>query len=351
MRIRPAIPLLVALGVAAVSRAGGTRELDREDYISRLHGMWLAENIANHTGLTTEGTYKDPPFLTDAAWGTNAGSNGDLIDFVFYDPWPADDDTDIEYIYLYLMERHGVDLSAEQISAGWIEHINRFIWVSNERARELIDRGVLPPMTGSLAANRFAPRIDAQLTTEMFGAIAPGMTGHALQLADLPIRTTSSSYAAHAAQFYAVLYSAAATVDHSLPLPDQVLSLVMTARAAIPDTSKTADICDYVLADFLDNPDPDDWERTRDRIYQRYQLLAADPWHGFPSPTTLGFRYRAWTESSVNFASGLLALLYGQGDLPRTIQIGTLSGWDADNPTATMGGLLGLMLGTDAVRD
>ena len=120
MRIRPAIPLLVALGVAAVSRAGGTRELDREDYISRLHGMWLAENIANHTGLTTEGTYKDPPFLTDAAWGTNAGSNGDLIDFVFYDPWPADDDTDIEYIYLYLMERHGVDLSALVDTSVWM---------------------------------------------------------------------------------------------------------------------------------------------------------------------------------------------------------------------------------------
>jgi hypothetical protein len=44
-----------------------------------------------------------------------------------------------------------------------------------------------------------------------------------------------------------------------------------------------------------------------------------------------------------------MALLFGQGDLKRTIQIGTLSGWDSDNGTATMGGLLGLMNGYDWV--
>ena len=38
-------------------------------------------------------------------------------------------------------------------------------------------------------------------------------------------------------------------------------------------------------------------------------------------------------------------MFYGQGDLKRTIQIGTLVGWDSDNPTATWGGLLGFILG------
>ena len=34
----------------------------------------------------------------------------------------------------------------------------------------------------------------------------------------------------------------------------------------------------------------------------------------------------------------------------RTVQIGTLVGWDSDNPTATWGGLLGFMLGVDGVE-
>ncbi|MEC7730519.1 MAG: ADP-ribosylglycohydrolase family protein, partial [Candidatus Neomarinimicrobiota bacterium] len=43
-------------------------------------------------------------------------------------------------------------------------------------------------------------------------------------------------------------------------------------------------------------------------------------------------------------------LFYGEGDLLRTIRIGSLAGWDADNPTATWGGLLGFMLGRKRVE-
>jgi hypothetical protein len=43
--------------------------------------------------------------------------------------------------------------------------------------------------------------------------------------------------------------------------------------------------------------------------------------------------------------------LYGEGDLVETIKIGTLTGWDSDNPTATWGGLLGFMLGQKGIED
>ena len=63
----------------------------------------LGELIANWTGLTTEGLVTMPPFLTDDDWGGNVG-NG-VIDFVVdQDPWLADDDTDIEYVYAHLLD-------------------------------------------------------------------------------------------------------------------------------------------------------------------------------------------------------------------------------------------------------
>ena len=34
----------------------------------------------------------------------------------------------------------------------------------------------------------------------------------------------------------------------------------------------------------------------------------------------------------------------------RTLRIGTLAGWDSDNPTATWGGLLGFMIGKEGVE-
>jgi hypothetical protein len=332
--------VLVACVAAKVEAQPTRRVVQRDAYADRLRAMWMAQSIANWTGLRTEGRKQGPPFYTDADWGS--GSGGLQITYVFQDPWGADDDTDIEYVYMHLWGLHGTSvLSAAQIADGWSAHINRFIWVSNERARALMSRGVLSPATGYISANTHSLRIDAQLTTEIYGALCPGMPEEALARAELPIATTSSSYATHAAQFYAVLYALATQVDPALSGREQSLWLVREARKFIPDTSKTADVCDFVLADFLANPDRNDWEATRDRVYARYQLNAA----------ANGFIYRNWYESTVNFAGGVAALLYGEADLRRMIQIGTLWGWDSDNATATLGGLFGLMRGTQAVLD
>ncbi|MBY0262401.1 MAG: ADP-ribosylglycohydrolase family protein, partial [Phycisphaerales bacterium] len=177
--------------------------------------------------------------------------------------------------------------------------------------------------------------IDAQLTTEFFGALCPGMPERALEMADLPIRTTAWGYAAHAAQFYVVLYSLASQVDSTLTGEAQALWLVREARKYLPDTSISSAVIDFVLADYLANPDKQDWEATRDRVYQRFVIDAAQN----------NTRYWGWYESKVNLATGVIALLYGQMDFCRTVQIGTLSGWDSDNGTATMGGLIGLVQG------
>lgn len=336
---RAGVLSFVASGLA-VGVAGASDELflDRAEHADRVRAMWLGQAIANWTGLTTEGGWREPPFLTDADWGTMP--RNELIDFVFdQDPWFADDDTDIEYVYQHLMEIHGINLTGEQIADGWIEHINDFIWVSNRNARRLMDRGMVPPETGHGPANGGWNKIDAQLTTEFFGALAPGMPELTMQLAELPIRNTAWTYAAHAAQYYAIQYSLAPLVNQSLSGREQAIWLVTEARTWIPDGSKTAEAVDLVLADFLANPDVDDWERTRDLIYDVFQLNDGDN----------GYFYRGWFESTVNFATGVMALLYGEMDFQRTLQIGTLSGWDSDNPTATIGGLLGLVHGYDGL--
>lgn len=309
-------------------------ELDRDTYRDRLHAMWLGQTIANWTGLQTELDRTEPPFYTDEDWPG--------IGFVTdQNPWLADDDTDIEYVYLHAASQAGTPaLTSQQIADAWQRHINDFIWVSNARARQLMRGGTVPPATGLGMANPDSLAIDAQLTTEFFGSFAPGMPREALRLADLPIRTTAEGHASHASQFFALLYTLAPMVEQ-LPSQDQPTALTEMARRYIPDTSKAADIVDFVLADFQANPDIDDWEGTRDRIYRRYQLKAEQN----------GFNYRGGVESSINFGAGVMALLYGNGDYRRTVQIGTLSGWDSDNATATLGGLIGLLRGTEYIRE
>ena len=300
--------------------------------------MWLGQCIANWTGLRTEGRRINPPFFTDADWGQVR--DGVLIDFeLSQSPWLADDDTDIEYVYLHELTAPTATLTLdpERVRQAWMLHINRFIWVSNARARTLMERGVLPPMTGLQTANSEGLAIDAQLTTELFGLACPGMPERALVLGDPAIRTTSHGYASHAAQFHVILYSLASVAPEELPIRSKLRWMFDEARRWIPNSSKTADIADFILADFLANPDVNDWERTRDAVCLRYQLNAA----------ANGFRYRNWYESSVNFASLCAGLLYGEGDYKKTVRICTLFGWDSDNATATLGGLIGFLLGYD----
>ncbi|AUX23965.1 hypothetical protein SOCEGT47_044960 [Sorangium cellulosum] len=321
---------------------GRTRlRLDRAAYADRLRAMWTGACIANWTGLRTEGVRIERPFFTDADWGKPLGRDGARIDFVLLDPCPADDDTDIEYVYLHLMTEAGkLILSPEEIRDGWRAHIRDFIWVSNRRARDLLERGVLPPATSHPALNPYALHIDAQLTTEIFGALAPGMPGLALRMADLPIRTTARDHAAHAAQFHVLLFSLAATVDPEKPRQEELVRIVREARSHLPDGSKAADVIDFVVSAYLSTEDRDDWESVRDAIAHRYQERA---W-------AHGFVYRGFTESAINLATGTMALLFGGGSFLRTVQIGTLSGWDSDNGTATMGALVALIGGMEELR-
>ena len=54
--------------------------------------------------------------------------------------------------------------------------------------------------------------------------------------------------------------------------------------------------------------------------------------------------------AGINFAASLVSLFYGEGNLEKTIKIGTLTGWDSDNPTATWGGLIGFMIGKEGIE-
>jgi hypothetical protein len=348
--------------------------ISRAEYSEKLQGFWLGQNIANWTGLITEmdkvGTPETMPFYTDEDWGKpdlkamwgEYVPHASHIKFYFQEqgqPWGSDDDTDIEYIYSFLHDQHRVSkLSAEQIRNGWLKHIysetdaplfkkfpdsqpqkENFLWVSNERARILMEQGMSPPETSDPANNSNSLMIDAQLTTELFGLLAPARADIAVDIALLPIRTTATLDAQWISQFYVAMHALASRVDSSISLKRQTQWLAEQAKGQLPTDSSAAKIYEFVKNQYLNNPDKDDWESTRDAVYQRYQLSAMD-----------GYTYHQPFDAGINFAASLVSLFYGEGDIKRTVQIGALAGWDSDNPTATWGGLLGFMLGKQGVE-
>lgn len=351
--------------------------IDRARYADRLHGFWLGQSIGNWTGLVTEmdkigGEGAPGEFYTredwrgpdqPAIWSDSPSDLSPSIDFVLRGPdevWGADDDTDIEYIYQTALHVHQTSLlSPEQIRTAWIAHIydetqptpygpdedrfQNYLWVSNQRAHELMLVGMAPPETSDPENNPHWDMIDAQLTTEIFGLYAPGRPDIALQMAHLPIRTSARGEAALAAEFYVILHALAPIAPDDQSIKQNLQSMAEVARAHLPEGSYTAAMYDFVKAQYESGAP---WETARDRLYERYQVQQADGY----DISSRGLYCNGCFASGINFGASLISLFYGEGDIKETIKIAALCGWDSDNPAATWGGLLGFMIGKAGIE-
>ena len=337
------------------------------EYKDQLKGFWLGQCIANMTGLVTEmdkigniGEIKTGKFYTSNDWGKLDEPNifspnqiseySETIDFVFEQDgvWPADDDTDIEYMYQDLLLKNKTSfLTPTQIRSGWIKHIKieeeNFLWVSNQKAFDLMKEGVLPPETSDPNLNEHYEMIDAQLTTEIFGFLAPSRPDIALKMAELPILTTARYDAKWISQFYVSMYSLATTIDTKKDIKYNILTIADKSRYLLPETSYSSKMYDYVKGQYLEGKS---WEEARDNVYERYQVESKDGYN----ITSKKLYCNGCFAAGINFAASLISLFWGEGNLKRTIKIGTLTGWDSDNPTSTWGGLIGFILGKKGVE-
>ena len=341
--------------------------VSKSEYAEKLQGFWLGQCIANWTGIVTEmdkigGEGDQGVFYTREnwggedqpnAWGRRSGLSS-TIDWIRRAPneiWGADDDTDIEYMYQHLLSKNETTrLTGEQIRGGWLTHIydentrENFLWVSNQRAHDLMLDGMVPPATSDPANNEFYEMIDAQLTTEIFGLFAPGRPDVALEMAKLPIGTTASGEAALASEFYVVMHALAITADPTSPKKSQIQSMAAVARSHLPDESTTAKMYDFVKGRYEAGVP---WEQARDEVYRRYQVDQLDGY----DMTSRNVFCNGCFASGINFAASVVSLLYGEGDYQETVKIAVLAGWDSDNPAATWGGLLGFMAGKKGIED
>ena len=359
--------LLIIILISSINCSSDTKQfiIDRNNYLNQLEGFWLAQCIANWTGLITEMDKigipingKGKGFYTRENWGKKDEPNiwdsnnySETIDFIFAEKdsiWGADDDTDIEYIYQELIYKNPkLKLTGEDVRKGWLKHIYKeeenFLWVSNQKAFDLMIQGIIPPGTSNPELNPYYEMIDAQLTTEIFGLFSPTKPEIALELAYFPIRTTARKNAALIAEFNIIMYSLASKNINDLSIKNRILLMAEKARFHLPNNTYPAKMFDFVYDNYKKGIA---WESTRDELHNKYQVRQEDGYHWATTDKSCNGCFAA----GINFGASIISLLYGEGDLKKTIQIGALAGWDSDNPTATWGGLLGFMKGKKEVE-
>jgi len=301
------------LSVSGAS-ADELRRLPRSELLDRIRGGWAGQMIGNVQGLPFEFKHKDAP--------------GPLPDFV---PDLAicrsDDDTDIEWTHLHVMDRTGSLLVPyPELAREWVRSINRGIWVSNEQARKLIGKGTIPPWTSHFALNPHAAyNLSGQFCAESYGYLAPGLPNEAAKLGAYYTKITVRGEPIQACAFTTSMI-ALAFFERNME------RLIARSLDAVDPKSQHAEMVRDVLAWHKESPN--DWTATRARIQKKYR------------------DERKWNMNATvtNGAFVVAALLYGHGDFAETLRIAFAIGYDADCNGATCGAVLGVMHGAKALE-
>lgn len=315
------IPLLVfCIFIVKFSQSvsGETGEISSELLHDKINGGIIGQFIGNLNGLVHENKYTDEP-------GNVIEYTPDLSNGAF-----TDDDTDIEFVYIYHMLKSGrYILPYDKISELWIENINDKIWCSNRYARNLMDLGIQPPYTGRIAFNPWAIfNISGQFLCEQFALISPGMpqtaarTGtHYTHVAvdGEPIQTTQLYDAMIATAFFEKDY----------------MEVIKAGLTAVDPNSEIHKIVLKVITWYQAHPE--NWKATRLSIKEEY-------WNGeFGGPGgSNGYR--------IITAATIASILHGEGDFVESIRHAFNFGWDADNVAAMVGTIMGVLKGEKWIR-
>lgn len=334
------LALLICFSIHAFSKE---RFITKKDLHSKVSGYWLGQMVGNFMGYPFENLYYDEPvpFLVQRYyfWRTDHDSikkmhsnlrNGyvDILAESFEGGF-TDDDTDIEFVTLFAVEKYGLNITYPQITEMWKNHIKRRIWCANLKARQLMDKGLMPPATGAKENNDQWYMIDAQLVNEIWSIFYPGMVKKAAARAEWGAKISNDDWAVLPTVVYGIMYSAAF-------FEKDVNKIVDMAYNSIPKNNPFGEGMKDVIAWHKQNAD---WRVTRKLIVDKYTAYKSNTYVARPDISA----------ALQNGLLGVMSVLYGEGDFMKTTGIAVSAGMDCDNQAATCAGLIGTMQGSDCL--
>ena len=310
--MRLLLPLLAILSsLPAAPQDQAFRRLSVGEYRDRMMAGWIGQIAGVSFGAPTEFRWQgkiipeeDTPKWTD-----------DKINHAF-----GQDDLYVEMTFLRTLAEYGLDVSPRQAGIDFANS-QYALWCANRAGRENLRRGIAPPDSGHPQFSHCADDIDYQIEADYAGLISPGLPNTVIALGERFGRMMNYGDGLYAGQFMGGMYAEAF-------FETDVRKLIQAGLDCIPAASQYAGMVRDLVRWADENPG--DWRKTWTLVDERY---SRDP------------AYHKWAsggiDAKLNGACVLLGLLYGRGDLERTMAISCRAGWDSDcNPASSAGVLL-----------
>jgi ADP-ribosylglycohydrolase len=230
---------------------------------------------------------------------------------------PEDDDTNYTVMGLRILQTFGLNFKPYDVAHIWLQHYPVLHTYTAERVtyRNLCN-SLLPPETATYS-NPFREWIGAQIRADMWGYITPGNPELGAELAWRDASISHTKNGIYGEMFVAAMLSTAFTTN-------DIETIIRTGLSEIPATSRLAE----AILEVIDwwKQDSVDWEKAIDKMYEKY-----------------GHYHEVHTISNAMLVC--IGLLYGQLDYGKSICIAVSGGLDTDCNGATVGSIVGMILG------
>lgn len=327
-------------GIRAERREGPGRiplDISDTELDEKIYGGWLGRCAGCLLGKPVEGFDKDqiekwlqlagayplrnyfPPLLDlpkDAPdWLKRRSSWRDVL-LGHITRMARDDDIDYMALNLRVLETSGFEFTVLDVGKAWLSNLcySRF-WPGVRIPYRNFVNGLVPPETATYM-NPYREWIGAHIRADMWGYVTPGMPEFGAELAYRDASFSNVKNAVYAEMFVSAMISAAFTTN-------DIEQIIQVGLSEIPKQSRLAETVKDVDAW---SSKSNDWRDTWQRIREKY-----------------GHYHHLHTIN--NLALVLLGLLHGKGDYEKSICIAVMGGWDTDCNGATVGSVLGVVLG------
>lgn len=291
------------------SSAARTLELSHAEYVDRVQAIWTAQMIAQRTG----GRFEHQP--------ASVLPKTPLSHLPGYAP--VDDDYYYEMVAVRAFEKYGIGLTIQQLGQQWLEN-NAGSWGSSEQALLLLKRGVQPPDTGHPRYNKLWWTIGPQFSSDVYGALSPGMPNVAGEMARRLGHINGYAEGTDGAVFVSGMISIAF-------VEKDPHTVVRKAATLIHPDSPYRKCVDMIIAMADAGSDPDQIFRAIDERW--------------------GMEYPATNNAVVNGGFVATSVWFGGGDFEKTIQLAVHAAdfADADCNAANAESVVAAMWGMKAL--
>ncbi|MGN7881695.1 ADP-ribosylglycohydrolase family protein [Ensifer sp. 22460] len=296
--------------------------LSTTEIFERIYSGFIGKAIGVRLGAPVEPTIWSYERIRD--------TYGEVTEYLRdFKNFAADDDTNGPVYFIRALRDYGLGATAEEVGKTWLnyaaEEHGMYWWggfgnSTEHTAYQNLRAGIPAPQSGSIAQNgtTVAEQIGGQIFIDSWGWVHPADPKTAAEASARAASVAHDGEGLNGARFCAAAIAQAFVAK-------SIEEVIETGLATIPANSIYARVSRAVLR-FHDS-NPNDWRACRDMLtaewgYDRYPGVC----HIIPNAGVL-----------------VMALIYGQGDLPRTVEIATMAGWDTDCNAGNAGAIVGTL--------